>query len=86
MVISLNLAQAERNKVYIILEGNTTLQKDDHVWLSDEGHLCCVEGKGWLEQDELDDTILSLKIKAAKDYEIIKMNGSEICRRIGGNT
>ena len=77
----MKLSEAEKNKVYVLIEGNSTVKKGDHVWFSDNGHLNVVEGLGWLEGEELDDKFLSLTIMPADNYEILKYDGRECCIR-----
>mgnify|MGYP005759703131 FL=1 len=59
-----------------------TFVAGDIIWGSDNGDINSVQADGCINQSEVDERTLDFEAEAAPDFEVIKTDGSEICRRV----
>ena len=59
-----------------------TFISGDIIWLSENGDINSVQAAGCIDPYEVGRNTLDFEVEAAPDFEVIKTNGSEICRRV----
>lgn len=59
-----------------------TFVSGDIIWLSENGDINSVKVAGCIDPYEVGRNTLDFEAEFALDFEVIKTNGSEICRRI----
>lgn len=61
----------EREVIYRITRGNHEFKVGDHIWFGDERTgLNCIEAHGWLEYDELDESIMDFDAEIDPEWEL----------------
>lgn len=73
-------------KPYCITKGSSdgTFIPGEIVWLSENGDINSVQAAGSIDPNEVDKAALDFEVEDAPDYEVIKINRSEVCRRTTG--
>ena len=76
--------QLEKLKPYRIIKGSSddTFFIGDVIWLSPNGHINCIIGNGFIDPSEIGSESLDFDAEEADDYEVIKTQSSEICRKL----
>lgn len=59
-----------------------TFVSGDIIWISDNRDINSVQAAGRIDLHEVDSKTLDFEVEAALDFEVVKTNGSEICRRV----
>lgn len=75
------MIKLKKNIVYEVTKGNSEFRKGDHIWLSENGHLNSIEGKGWLEKDELDEKVMCFEARPARGYRLVVMDEREYVKK-----
>ena len=76
--------ELKKLKPYRIIKGSSddTFFIGDVIWLSPNGYINCIIGKGFIDPSEIGSESLDFDAEEADDYEVIKTQSSEICRKI----
>jgi len=55
---------------YIVTKGSDdgTFEVGDHIWLDDDGGVCCIEAKGWIEAADVPAALVGLEYKHDQEY------------------
>ena len=59
-----------------------TFVSGDIVWMSENGDINIAQAAGCINPYEVGSQTLDFEAKIDLDFEIVKTNGSEICRRV----
>lgn len=59
-----------------------TFLPGDIIWVSPNGNINLIQGMGWIIPSEVKQETLDFKYEETNDYEVVKINGAEICRKI----
>lgn len=72
-------------KPYCVIKSSSdnTFVSGDIIWMSENGDINCVQAAGCIDPHEVGRNTLDFEVEAAPDFEVVKTNGSEICRRRG---
>ena len=77
--------ELEALKPYRIVKNSSdrTFISRDIIWVSENGDINSVQAAGCIDPHEVGRNTLDFEVEAAPDFEVVKTNGSEICRRRG---
>lgn len=69
---------------YCVIKGSSdnTFLTGDVIWLSQNGDINNMNANGWITPSEVEFETLNFETEKAEDFEVVKTNGSEICRRV----
>lgn len=70
-------------KPYCVTKSSSdnTFVSGDIIWMSENGDINSVQAAGCIDPHEVDEKTLDFEIALTLDFEVVKTNGSEICRR-----
>lgn len=54
----------------------------DIIWFSENGDINSIQGKGFIPLSECENDTLDFETEFTNDWEVIKMEYSEICRHV----
>lgn len=76
--------EMEKMKAYNVIKNSSdkTFILGEIIWISENGDINSVQAAGAINPYEVGCKTLDFKVEVASDYEVIKANGSEICRRV----
>ena len=76
--------ELEMLKPYRITKDSSdgTFVSGDIIWMSDSGDINSVQAAGCINPHEVGSQTLDFEAEAALDFEIVKGNGSEMCRMV----
>lgn len=76
--------ELEKLKPYKVTVGSSdeTFLVGDVIWISENGDVNCVQQGGWICPGEEDAETLDFEAESEDDYEVIVMDGDELCRKI----
>ena len=76
--------ELEKLKPYKVTAGSSdeTFLEGDVIWISESGDVNCVQQGGWICPGEEDDGTLDFEAEPADDYEVILIDGDELCGKI----
>lgn len=80
----MKVQELEVLKSYRVIKDSSdrTFISGDIIWLSENGDINSVQAAGCIDPYEVGRNTLDFEVEAAPDFEVIKTNGSEICRRV----
>lgn len=84
--VSVKLNDMQRLRPYRIIKGSSdgTFISGEIIWTSKNGDINSVQAAGSIDPNEVDKAALDFEVEDAPDYEVIKINRSEVCRRTTG--
>ena len=76
--------ELETLKPYRITKDSSdgTFVSGDIIWMSDSGDINSVQAAGCINPNEAWGKTLDFEVETTPDFEVVKTNGSEICRRV----
>lgn len=79
----MKVQELEALKPYRVIKSSSdgTFAFGDIIWISDNGDINSVQATGCIDPHEVGRNTLDFEVEAAPDFEVVKTNGSEICRR-----
>ena len=77
-------SELEKLKPYRITKKSSdgTFIPDEIIWISDGGEVNSVHGGGFIYPDEGDSATWDFEAEYAENWEVITVNGNEICRKV----
>lgn len=54
----------------------------DVIWMSENGDINSVQAAGCIDPHEVDEKTLDFEAESTSDFEVVKANGSEMCRMV----
>ena len=77
-------SELEKLKPYRITKKSSdgTFLMDDVIWISEGGEVNSVHGGGFIYPDEGDSATWDFEAEYAENWEVITINGNEICRKV----
>lgn len=83
-VMFMKVQELETLRPYSITKDSSdgTFASGDIIWMSDNGDINSVQAAGCINPHEVGYKTLDFEAEAAPDFEVVKTNGSEICRRV----
>lgn len=59
-----------------------TFVSGDIIWMSENGDINSIQAAGCIAPHEVGQKTLDFEVEIVPDFEVVKTNGSEICRRV----
>lgn len=59
-----------------------TFVSGDIIWMSENGDINSIQAAGCIDPHDVGCKTLDFEAEFALDFEVVKTNGSEICRRV----
>lgn len=80
----MKVQELEALKPYRVIKSSSdgTFASGDIIWISDNGDINSVQAAGCIDPHEVGCKTLDFEAEAALDFEVVKTNRSEICRRV----
>ena len=80
----MKVQKLEALKPYRVTKSSSdrTFVSGDIIWISENGDVNIVQAAGAINPHEVGCKTLDFKVEVASDYEVIKINRFEICRRV----
>ena len=78
----MKVQELEALKPYRVTKSSSdrTFVSGDIIWMSENGDINSVQASGCINPHEVESKTLDFEAEAATDFEVVKNNGSEICR------
>lgn len=80
----MKVQEFEALKPYRVTKSSSdrTFISGDIIWMSDSGDINSVQAAGCINPYEVGSQTLDFEAEAALNFEIVKGNGSEMCRKV----
>lgn len=80
----MKVKELEALKPYCISKSSSdnTFVPGDLIWVSENGDINSVQADGCIDPHEVDEKTLDFEAESTSDFEVVKTNRSEICRRV----
>lgn len=80
----MKVQELETLKPYRVTKSSSdrTFVSGDIIWMSENGDINIAQAAGCINPHEVGSQTLDFEAEAALNFEIVKGNGSEICRRV----
>ena len=80
----MKVQELEALKPYRVIKSSSdeTFASGDIIWISDNGDINSVQAAGCISPHEVGQKTLDFEVEIVPDFEVVKTNGSEICRRV----
>lgn len=80
----MKVQELETLKPYRVTKSSSdrTFISGDIIWMSENGDINIVQAAGCINPHETWGKTLDFEVETASDFEVVKTNGSEICRRV----
>lgn len=80
----MKVQELETLKPYRVTKSSSdrTFVSGDIIWMSENGDINIVQAAGCINPHEVGSQTLDFEAEVALNFEIVKGNGSEMCRRV----
>lgn len=80
----MKIQELETLKPYRVTKSSSdrTFVSGDIIWMSENGDINSIQAAGFIDPHEVDEKTLDFEIELASDFEVVKTNSSEICRKV----